>query len=132
MTFTPERPRKTPLTPPETPRGTLKGMTKPTMYKVSQSDTTHGEGGEHHLIQGQHSGMRLWHREEPSGAKPETTNDYETLGYVIEGAVNLTVDGQTLPLKSGDSYCVPRGVSHTYHVTETLTAVEVTTPATSK
>lgn len=101
-------------------------------YKVSQSDTAHGQNGEHHLIQGQQSGMRLWHREEPAQAKPETTNDYETLGYVVQGAVELSVDGQTLQLKSGDSYCVPRGVSHTYRVTETLTAVEVTTPATSR
>lgn len=102
-------------------------MTNPS-YKVSRSSTTHGEHGEHHLIQGQSSSMRLWHREEPDPAKPETVNDYETLGYVIEGRAELIVNGQTIALEPGDSYCVPSGASHTYRITETLTAVEVITP----
>ena len=101
-------------------------------YRVSQSDTTHGQGGEHHLIRGQASSMRLWHREEPGEAKPETVNEYETLGYVISGRAELVVDGQTLALAPGDSYCVPMNAPHTYRVLETLTAVEVTTPATQK
>lgn len=99
-------------------------------YKVSQGDTTHGEYGEHHLIEGAASGMRLWHREEPNADKPEHTRDYEILGYVIEGRVELVLGGQTVSLAPGDSYLVPRGVPHTFRVTETLTAVEVTTPAT--
>jgi mannose-6-phosphate isomerase-like protein (cupin superfamily) len=105
-------------------------MTLPSRYKVSRSDTAHGSDGEHHLIRGENSRMRLWHREEPNADKPESVNDYETLGYVIEGRAELVVDGQAVPLAPGDSYCVPRGVSHTYRITETLTAVEVTTPAT--
>lgn len=103
-------------------------------YKVSRSDTTHGENGEHHLIQGQGSSMRLWHNEQPSDTadKQPTCNPYETLGYVVSGRVELTVDGQTLTLGEGDSYCVPRDTEHVYRVLETLTAVEVTTPATGK
>ena len=107
-------------------------MTQNAQYKVSQHDTTHGQDGEHHLIRGQHGSMRLWHREEPAGEKPETMNEYETLGYVIAGRAELTVDGQTIALEPGDSYCVPMNVPHTYRITETLTAVEVTTPATEK
>ncbi|NTY01570.1 cupin domain-containing protein [Deinococcus sp. JMULE3] len=101
-------------------------------YKVSQSDTTHGKDGEHHLIKGQQSSMRLWHREEPAGAKPESSNPYETLGYVTEGQMDLTVNGETITLRPGDSYCVPAGAPHTYRITETLTAVEVNTPGTDK
>ena len=102
-----------------------------TTYKVSMHDTKHGQDGEHHLIQGERSGMRLWHNEEPSDTadKQPHANDYETLGYVVSGKVELTVDGQTLTLAAGDSYCVPKGAEHVYRVLETLTAVEVTTPA---
>lgn len=101
-------------------------------YKVSQSDTTHGTDGEHHLVKGQQSSMRLWHREEPNADKPESTHEYETLGYVIEGRVDLIVNGETISLQPGDSYHVPAGTPHTFRVTETLTAVEVTTPGTDK
>lgn len=76
-------------------------------YKVSQSDTTHGTDGEHHLVKGQQSSMRLWHREEPNADKPESTHEYETLGYVIEGRVDLIVNGETISLQPGDSYHVP-------------------------
>lgn len=107
-------------------------MTQPSTYKVSQHDTTHGQDGEHHLIRGQHGSMRLWHREQPADAKPETMNEYETLGYVITGRAELTIDGQTTTLEPGDSYLVPMNTPHTYRILETLTAVEVTTPATQK
>ncbi|AWT36326.1 cupin [Deinococcus arenae] len=101
-------------------------------YKVSQNDTTHGTDGEHHLVRGERSSMRLWHREEPNADKPEHTHEYETLGYVIEGRVDLIVNGETVSLQPGDSYHVPAGTPHTFRVTETLTAVEVTTPGTDK
>ncbi|GAA5438695.1 cupin domain-containing protein [Deinococcus caeni] len=115
--------------PPPATRRTLKGMNP---YKVSQHDTTHGKDGEHHLVKGQHSHMRLWHREEPNADKPESTNPYETLGYVIEGTADLIIDGQTIALQPGDSYHVPAGTPHTYRITQTLTAVEVTTPGTDQ
>jgi len=47
---------------------------------------------------------------------------------VIEGRAELIVNGETIALEPGDSYCVPSGASHTYRITETLTAVEVITP----
>lgn len=100
-------------------------------YKVSRGETTHGQDGQHHLVAGQQGSMRLWHNEQPADTadKQPHANDYETLGYVISGQVELKMNGQTLMLGEGDSYCVPKGVQHTYRVTQTLTAVEVTTPA---
>ncbi|UBV41985.1 cupin domain-containing protein [Deinococcus taeanensis] len=103
-----------------------------TTYKVSQRDTTHGPDGEHHLVKGERSSMRLWHREEPNPNKPESNHEYETLGYVIEGRVDLLIGGQTISLQPGDSYLVPAGAPHTFRVTETLTALEVNTPGTSR
>lgn len=107
-------------------------MTQQSQYRVSLHDTTRGENGEHHLIRGENSSMRLWHREEPSADKPERTQPYETLGYVIEGRMDLIVNGETVSLGPGDAYRVPRGTPHTFRITETLTAVEVTTPATAE
>ncbi|ACO45326.1 cupin domain-containing protein [Deinococcus deserti] len=105
-------------------------MTQSSTYKVSRSETTHGQHGEHRLIRGQNSSMRLWHNEQPADTaeKQPSLNSYETLGYVISGRMELTVDGQTLTLEAGDSYFVPSGAEHVYRVLETLTAVEVTTP----
>lgn len=104
-------------------------MTGQSRYKVSRSETTHGENGEHHLARGESSSMRLWHREEPNADKPQSTHPYEVLGYVIEGRMDLVVNGETVRLGPGDSYYVPCDTPHTYRITETLTAVEVTTPA---
>ncbi|GAA5514751.1 hypothetical protein Dcar01_03511 [Deinococcus carri] len=101
-------------------------------YKVSRGSTTHGPEGEHHLVRGEGSSMRLWHREEPNADKPMSTHPYETLGYVIEGRVDLIVNDETVSLQPGDSYHVPRNTPHTFRITETLTAVEVNTPATDR
>ena len=105
-----------------------------THYKVSLEDTRHGHDGEHFLARGEASAMRYWHNEQPSDTadKAPSANEYETLGYVISGKVELTVDGQTLMLGAGDSYYVPKGAEHIYRVVETLNAVEVTTPPAGK
>lgn len=107
-------------------------MTRQSRYKISRSETTHGPNGEHHLVRGESSSMRLWHREEPNADKPESIHPYETLGYVIEGRMDLMVNGETVSLGPGDAYYVPRDTPHTFRITETLTAVEVTTPATDR
>lgn len=102
-------------------------MTQP-QYKVSRN--ANSNDSEHQLIQTPAASMRLWDNEEPAETadKQPKTNDYDTLGYVIEGQVELILGGQTLTLQAGDSYHVPKGVEHTYRVTQTLTAVEVTVP----
>ncbi|WP_034386887.1 cupin domain-containing protein [Deinococcus sp. YIM 77859] len=103
-------------------------MSEQNGYRVSRDDTTRGENGEHHLIRGEHGSMRLWLREEPNADKPERSQPYETLGYVIEGRMDLIVNGETVSLGPGDSYRVPRNTPHTFRIKETLTAVEVTAP----
>ncbi len=100
-------------------------------YKLSQSDTQHGADGQHHLMRGERASLRLWHNEQPadSGDKAVHSHEYETLGYVISGRVELTVDDQTIMLEAGDSYCVPSGAPHKFRVVETLTALESTSPS---
>lgn len=71
--------------------------------------------------------MRMW-EEEPGGAKPASQRAYETIGYVIAGKAELTSEGQTVLLNTGDSWVVPRGASHSYRILEPFKAIEVTHP----
>jgi quercetin dioxygenase-like cupin family protein len=54
--------------------------------------------------------------------------DYETVGYVISGRAELTLEGQSLNLEPGDSWLVPAGAEHSYRILEPFTAVEATAP----
>jgi quercetin dioxygenase-like cupin family protein len=72
--------------------------------------------------------MRLWEEEPPSEAKPMSSRDYETVGYVIAGRAELQLEGQMVLLEPGDSWAVPKGAAHTYRILETFTAVEATAP----
>lgn len=72
--------------------------------------------------------MRLWEDEEPGKAKPMTRRDYETAGFVITGRAELEIEGQRLILEPGDSWIVPKGARHRYHIVESFTAVEATCP----
>jgi quercetin dioxygenase-like cupin family protein len=60
--------------------------------------------------------------------KAAARREYETVGYVISGRAELTVEGQTLRLEPGDSWLVPAGEEHSYRILETFTAVEATAP----
>lgn len=81
------------------------------------------------VARGDHTALRVWRDEEPTSDKPEETRPYETLGYVVSGSVDLTVDGTTTTLRAGDGYTVPKNAAHRYVVRERLTAVEAITPA---
>jgi quercetin dioxygenase-like cupin family protein len=103
-------------------------MTDKSVTKVSSLHAPRGQGGQKHLASGIHVSMRLWERERPGGAKPATSRDYETVGFVIEGKAELHIEDQLVLLEKGDSWVVPKGASHTYKVIETFTAVEATSP----
>ena len=72
--------------------------------------------------------MRLWMDEEP-GDKEPVRRDYETVGYVLKGRAELTLEGQTVRLEAGDSWVVPHGAEHSYRILETFSAVEAHEPA---
>jgi quercetin dioxygenase-like cupin family protein len=84
--------------------------------------------GQKYLATGVSVSMRLWEDEPPGEAKPTTDRNFETVGYVIKGRAELTIEGQTCLLQQGDSWVVPKGASHTYRILETFTAVEATHP----
>lgn len=98
------------------------------IIKVQGAHSPKGANGQIYLAGGKNVSMRLWQGEEPNEAKPPRARDYETVGYVISGRAELVSEGQTVRLEPGDSWVVPRGASHTYHILETFTAVEATYP----
>ena len=102
-------------------------MSDTTIKKVSSEASPKGEMGQVHLASGKRVSMRLWRGEEPQTKEP-ARRDYETVGYVISGRAELTIEGQTIRLEPGDSWLVPAGVEHSYSIVESFTAIEATAP----
>lgn len=95
---------------------------------VQKDDADTGAMGQRQLASGESMAMRLWDRQPPGDAEQPVARDYETVGYVVSGRVELTVGEDVLDLGPGASWVVPRGATHSYRVVETVTAVEATSP----
>lgn len=55
------------------------------------------------------------HRVEPGGHKTDNiTHQGETLGYVIDGAFELTIEGSVYTLGAGDSFFFKNHLTHSY------------------
>ncbi|MGB3768719.1 MAG: cupin domain-containing protein [Phormidesmis sp.] len=96
---------------------------------VKVGEATTGDMGQKLLVSGSAIALRQWN-EEPGDAevKPARSSDYETLGYVIKGRAEITVEGKTITLEPGVSWVVPKGAKHSYKILETFQAVEATHP----
>jgi quercetin dioxygenase-like cupin family protein len=103
-------------------------MKDTTVMKVSSEASPTGEMGQVYLASGKRVSMRMWRDEQPSDGKQSEAREYETVGYVISGRAELTLEGQTLRLEPGDSWLVPAGAEHSYRILEPFTAVEATAP----
>lgn len=95
---------------------------------VRSAEALSGEMGQKYLSIGKDMAMRLWEQIEAGTDKAPRTRPYETIGYVIDGAAELVMNGRTIELRQGDSWVVPANVEHTYHILEPFTAIEVTSP----
>lgn len=103
-------------------------MSDTTVTKVDSEHSPKGPQGQKYLASGKSIAMRLWD-EGPNEAKPQqTTRDYEIVGYVLEGKAELELEGQTISLQAGDSWVVPKGATHSYHIKEKFKAVEASHP----
>jgi quercetin dioxygenase-like cupin family protein len=103
-------------------------MSDTTVTKVDSASSPTGKYGQKYLAAGKSLGMRLWDTDNTKHKPEETVRDYETVGYVIEGSATLELEGQTIRLETGDSWIVPKGAHHTYHIKEHFKAVEATHP----
>jgi quercetin dioxygenase-like cupin family protein len=101
---------------------------KKNVDKVGGEQAPQGGMGQRYLASGESVSMRLWENERPGEPKPEAARDYETVGYVISGRAELRLEGEKIPLATGDSWTVPKGARHTYEILEPFTAVEATSP----
>ncbi len=99
-----------------------------TISKIATSRAETGPDGDLLLAGGAHMSMRLWKDEAPQD-KPSHRSSYETLGYVIGGRAELTIEGQSVTLEPGDSYLVPANAEHLYRILEPFTALETVSPA---
>jgi quercetin dioxygenase-like cupin family protein len=99
-----------------------------TVTKVDSSHSPSGPDGQKYLASSAHVGMRLWEGLAAGAASPPVRREYETVGYVIRGRAELTVEGSVVRLGPGDSWTVPKGAEHSYRVLEPFTAVEATHP----
>jgi len=99
-----------------------------TVVKVSSQTSPTGRLGQRYLASGKSVSMRLWDEEPGTEKSQPRTRDYEVVGYVIEGAAELELEGQTIKLEAGDSWVVPKGAQHTYVIKKHFKAVEATSP----
>ena len=88
-----------------------------------------GERGEKLLVNGARMGLRLWEREPAGTQKPEHSNPYEYVAYVLEGALRVTIAGHSFEARRGDSYCVPAETKYALEILEEATVVEATCPS---
>jgi len=106
----------------EQPRGDT------SIIKINSRYSPRGRQGQKYLAAGVKTSMRLWEDEEPGKSKVATRREYETVGFVIKGRAELEIEAQRVTLEPGDSWIVPKGARHRYHIVESFTAVEVTCP----
>lgn len=48
----------------------------------------------------------------PGKSVPDHAHPHEQLGYVVEGSMRLTIDGDEREVRVGDAYAIPGGVRH--------------------
>ncbi|MGB7327605.1 MAG: cupin domain-containing protein [Rubripirellula sp.] len=94
---------------------------------TSKSDAKSGAMGQQYLATGKQVALRRW-EEAPCDFSDPTCRDYETVGYMLEGVLKLDLDGETVTLRTGDSWLVPQGAQHRYRINERIIAIEATSP----
>jgi quercetin dioxygenase-like cupin family protein len=95
--------------------------------EIEVEDATGGEGGFFEIaslpgfspIEGIRmnvlSGARMmanWVRIEPGAEVPDHAHPHEQIGLVLEGEIDMTIDGETRRLGEGSAYVVRGGVRH--------------------
>ena len=64
-----------------------------------------------HVLQGEKHQL-VFFEFEPFTPVPEHSHDYDQWGMMIEGKMELTIDGETRTCKAGDEYVIPAHAKH--------------------
>jgi quercetin dioxygenase-like cupin family protein len=59
---------------------------------------------------------------------PRHLHPYEQTGYLVKGALLLTIGNQTYDVNPGDSWCINANVEHFAEIREDSVAIEVFSP----
>lgn len=59
---------------------------------------------------------------------PRHAHPHEQIGYLISGALRLTIGDETFDAKPGDAWCIAGGVEHQATILEDSVAIEVFSP----
>ena len=59
---------------------------------------------------------------------PNHSHPHEQTGYLVTGALELTLKDEVLPATAGDSWCIPGGTWHSVRATAESVVVEVFAP----
>ena len=99
---------------------------------IDAPHTRKSKFGERRLAKGKSLSMRMWDAEPAGIEKKPMRREYETVGYVISGRAEITIEGESAMLTPGTSWVVPKGAEHTYEILEDFTAIEANAPATDR
>jgi ethanolamine utilization protein EutQ (cupin superfamily) len=76
----------------------------------TSSQATHGVEG--YVFDGADgSQMAFWTCHETASSAPHV-HEYDEYMIVVEGCYTLIVDGRRIPIKAGEEYFIPKGLSH--------------------
>lgn len=59
---------------------------------------------------------------------PRHSHPQEQTGYLIRGALRLTIGAETFDVRPGDCWCIEGGVEHEASILEDAVAIEVFSP----
>jgi len=59
---------------------------------------------------------------------PLHKHPHEQTGYLLDGKIEMVIEGETYELSSGDAWCISGNVEHEVKVLEDTTLVEVFSP----
>ena len=79
------------------------------------------------LVHGEHS-LCTEFRLEGGNLLPMHAHPQEQTGYLVSGAMLLTIGAETFSVEPGDSWCVPGNVTHGAEVLSDSVAIEVFAP----
>ena len=79
------------------------------------------------LASGENVAMRIW-QDHTTDDKSPRRREYEIVGYVASGEIDLLVEDETQHLEAGDSFVIGAGQLHSYQINKPATVIEATSP----
>lgn len=61
-------------------------------------------------------------------AIPTHSHPHEQTGIMVSGQLRFIIDGETMDVEPGDSWCLPGGVEHSAEALEDAVVIEVFSP----